>query len=113
MGGGAVDNSALEGVSLESLRSGSQAVYLSWAAFGLVVGLLAKAIMPGRDPGGLITTALLGVVGAFLGNYLYVYCTGEIDAVRRFSLSGLFLAVVGSLCLLLAYRLLFGEPRRR
>ena len=43
---------------------------LGWIVFGLVVGIVAKFLMPGRDPGGFVVTALLGIVGALLGGYL-------------------------------------------
>jgi uncharacterized membrane protein YeaQ/YmgE (transglycosylase-associated protein family) len=43
---------------------------LGWIVFGLVVGIIAKMLMPGRDPGGFIITALLGIAGAVLGGFL-------------------------------------------
>ena len=43
---------------------------LSWIVFGLIVGILAKLLMPGRDPGGFIVTMLLGIVGAVLGGFI-------------------------------------------
>jgi uncharacterized membrane protein YeaQ/YmgE (transglycosylase-associated protein family) len=54
---------------------------LGWILFGLVVGIVAKLIMPGRDPGGIIVTILLGIVGAliggFIGQALHLYGQGE------------------------------------
>jgi uncharacterized membrane protein YeaQ/YmgE (transglycosylase-associated protein family) len=54
---------------------------LGWILFGLVVGIVAKLIMPGRDPGGIIVTILLGIVGAliggFIGQALHLYGSGE------------------------------------
>jgi uncharacterized membrane protein YeaQ/YmgE (transglycosylase-associated protein family) len=54
---------------------------IGWIVFGLVVGALAKLVMPGRDPGGIIVTILLGIVGAliggFLGRLLGLYEAGE------------------------------------
>ena len=54
---------------------------LGWILFGLVVGIIAKFIMPGKDPGGIIVTILLGIVGALLGGYigqaLHLYGPGE------------------------------------
>lgn len=54
---------------------------LGWIIFGLIVGALAKFIMPGKDPGGWIVTTLLGIVGAvvggFLGRMLGLYQEGE------------------------------------
>jgi uncharacterized membrane protein YeaQ/YmgE (transglycosylase-associated protein family) len=43
---------------------------LGWILFGLVVGIIAKLLMPGRDPGGFIITALLGIAGAVLGGFI-------------------------------------------
>ena len=43
---------------------------LSWIVFGLVVGIIAKLLMPGRDPGGFIVTMLLGIAGALLGGFI-------------------------------------------
>ena len=43
---------------------------LGWIVFGLIVGALAKLVMPGRDPGGIIVTIVLGIVGAVLGGWL-------------------------------------------
>lgn len=84
--------------------------YISWAVFGLIAGMLAKMLLPGKDPGGLIVTASLGIGGAFVGNYIYAYCTGDMyDIARQFSLSGLFLAVMGGMCMLFCYRVLFGQ----
>ena len=44
--------------------------FLSWIILGLVVGALAKFIMPGKDPGGLVVTMLIGIAGAFVGGFL-------------------------------------------
>jgi uncharacterized membrane protein YeaQ/YmgE (transglycosylase-associated protein family) len=70
---------------------------------GLVVGLVAKILMPGRDPGGIIVTALLGIAGAllahFIGTRLGWY--GEQDP------AGFVASVVGAIIILLVYRILF------
>ncbi len=75
---------------------------LLWIVFGLVVGLVAKLIMPGRDPGGIILTVVLGVVGALLGGWfgrvLGLYREGEA--------AGFLMAVVGAVILLALYRLI-------
>ncbi|MFO0947428.1 MAG: hypothetical protein U1D30_16085 [Planctomycetota bacterium] len=58
----------------------------------------------------LVTAGLRVFAGAFVGNYVYAYCTGETyEITRQFSLSGLFMAVFGGLCVLFAYRILFGR----
>lgn len=74
---------------------------LVWILFGLVVGIVAKLIMPGRDPGGLFLTIVLGVVGALLGGWLGramgLYHAGEP--------AGFLMAVVGAVIVLAVYRL--------
>ncbi len=54
---------------------------LGWIVFGLIVGAIAKLLMPGRDPGGIIVTMVLGIVGALLGGFigqaLGLYAAGE------------------------------------
>ena len=72
--------------------------------FGLVVGAVAKLLMPGDDPGGIIVTALIGVVGSVLGFYLFrAIGIGDDD---KFDLGGLLGAVVGVMLLLGVYRLI-------
>lgn len=73
---------------------------LGWIVFGLVVGVVAKLLMPGRDPGGFVVTIAIGVIGAlfggFLGRVLGLYREG--DPV------GFVMAVLGSILLLWIYR---------
>ena len=75
---------------------------LGWVLFGLVVGIVAKLLMPGRDPGGFIVTTLLGIVGAviggFLGRSLGLYGPGEP--------AGFLMATLGAVVLLFIYRML-------
>ena len=75
---------------------------IGWILFGLIVGIVAKFLMPGRDPGGFIVTILLGVAGALLGGYLgrAVGWYQEGDPV------GFLVAVLGAIILLALYRLL-------
>ena len=72
---------------------------------GLVVGIVAKFLMPGRDPGGFVVTALIGIVGSviatFLGQTLGFYRPGES--------AGFIAAVIGSIILLFLYRLVAGK----
>lgn len=75
--------------------------WLGWILIGLIAGLIAKALLPGRDPGGCIVTILLGIGGAvvagFLGQQLGWYSQGEG--------AGFLAAIVGAMILLLVYRL--------
>src|ERR1041384_5949336 len=77
---------------------------LGWILFGLIVGVVGKLLMPGRDPGGFILTILLGIAGALLGGFigqsLGLYQPGEP--------AGFVMAVVGSIILLLIYRFVVG-----
>ena len=79
---------------------------LGWILFGLVVGIIAKLIMPGKDPGGFIVTIILGIVGAllggFLGRMLGLYQEGEP--------AGFIGATVGAILVLWIYRM---ATRRR
>jgi len=78
---------------------------IGWIFFGLVVGIVAKFLMPGRDPGGFFITALLGIVGALVGGFLgrLIGWYGDGDPV------GFVVAVIGSIILLAAYRLTMGR----
>ena len=75
---------------------------LGWIIFGLIVGALAKLVMPGKDPGGIIVTILLGIVGAlvggFLGKMLGLYEEGET--------AGFIAAFLGAVLVLWIYRMM-------
>jgi uncharacterized membrane protein YeaQ/YmgE (transglycosylase-associated protein family) len=81
---------------------------IGWILFGLIVGIVAKFLMPGRDPGGFFITVLLGIVGSLVGGFLgrLVGWYGDGDPV------GFVMAVVGSIVLLAAYRLTMGRTPR-
>ena len=68
---------------------------------GLVVGAIAKLLMPGKDPGGFIVTILLGIAGAFVGTWI-----GRMFAGENYT-AGWIMSVVGAVILLLLYRLFF------
>lgn len=74
---------------------------IGWILFGLVVGVIAKLLMPGRDPGGFIVTILLGIAGAIMGGFL----GRAVGLYREGEPAGFFMALVGSIALLALYRL--------
>lgn len=78
---------------------------IGWIVFGLVVGIVAKFLMPGRDPGGFVITAILGIVGALVGGFVgrSIGWYGEGDPV------GFVMAVIGSIILLALYRVTWGR----
>lgn len=80
---------------------------LAWIVLGLVVGVLAKWIMPGPDPGGVVITILIGIAGALLGGFLGAQL--GLGAVTGFNLGSLLLAVGGALLLLFGYRKIGGR----
>lgn len=86
---------------------------LGWIVVGLVAGAIAKALMPGKDPGGCLITMLIGVVGGLLGGWLGKVIFGVKSVNGFFHLSTWIAAVVGSVIVLLLYRLLTGGRARR
>jgi uncharacterized membrane protein YeaQ/YmgE (transglycosylase-associated protein family) len=80
---------------------------LSWILLGLIVGALAKWIMPGPDPGGMIVTILIGIAGAFVGGFLATQL--GFGTVTGFNLGSLAIAVGGALLLLWGHRRLRGR----
>lgn len=80
---------------------------LAWILFGLVVGVIAKLLMPGKDPGGFIVTILIGIAGAliggFIGRAMGLYGPNES--------AGWIVSILGAVILLLLYRLV-ARPRR-
>ncbi|HEY8900667.1 MAG TPA: GlsB/YeaQ/YmgE family stress response membrane protein [Chthoniobacterales bacterium] len=80
---------------------------ISWILFGLLAGALAKFLMPGKDPGGCFVTILLGVVGAAVGGWIGTALGfGRVDA---FDLRSLGIAILGSIVVLLIYRVARGR----
>jgi uncharacterized membrane protein YeaQ/YmgE (transglycosylase-associated protein family) len=78
----------------------------SWIVFGLIAGIIAKLLMPGRDPGGCIITMLLGVAGAFVGGFLYRLATGTNVLYFGFDVGSFAIAVLGAVVILALYRLI-------
>lgn len=77
---------------------------IAWIIFGLIAGVIAKLLMPGKDPGGFIITGLLGIAGAFVGGY--VGSLIGLGPVTGFNMGSMVTAVLGAILLLIAYRLL-------
>ena len=75
---------------------------LSWTIMGLIVGVIAKWIMPGKDPGGIIITIILGIAGAFVGGFIGSFL--GLGRVSGFNIGSFVLAIVGALLLLFIYR---------
>jgi uncharacterized membrane protein YeaQ/YmgE (transglycosylase-associated protein family) len=73
---------------------------LGWIVFGLIVGVVAKLLMPGRDPGGFVVTIVIGIVGALLGGFL----GRMLGLYREGDPVGFFMAVLGAIVLLWIYR---------
>jgi uncharacterized membrane protein YeaQ/YmgE (transglycosylase-associated protein family) len=82
---------------------------LGWIVFGLVAGILAKLVMPGRDPGGFVVTILLGIAGAFLGGFIGramgFYGEGET--------AGMLMSILCAILLLAIYRVAVGRRTTR
>jgi uncharacterized membrane protein YeaQ/YmgE (transglycosylase-associated protein family) len=78
---------------------------LGWIVFGLIVGAIAKLLMPGKDPGGIIVTMLLGIVGALLGGFagraMGLYGPNES--------AGIFMSILGAILVLFIYRMMIGR----
>jgi len=85
---------------------------IAFIILGLLAGIIAKAILPGDDPGGVIVTAIIGVVGALLGGFLagVIFDAHPLD--EFFDLSTWATAIIGAIVLLLIYRAVAGRPRR-
>jgi uncharacterized membrane protein YeaQ/YmgE (transglycosylase-associated protein family) len=78
--------------------------FLSWIVMGLITGVLAKLIMPGRGPEGLITTILVGIAGAFVGGFIGSLL--RLGKVTGFNTGSFLLAVGGAVLLLILYGIL-------
>jgi uncharacterized membrane protein YeaQ/YmgE (transglycosylase-associated protein family) len=76
---------------------------LGWMLFGLIVGVIAKLVMPGRDPGGIFVTMLIGVVGAVLGGFL----GRAVGWYQPGEAAGFVVATLGAILLLFIYRKAF------
>ena len=79
---------------------------LGWILLGLLAGIIAKALMPGNDPGGFIITTIIGIVGAILGGWLIgsIFNSDPLD--EFFDISTWLTAIAGAAILLIAYRVI-------
>ena len=74
------------------------------AIFGLIVGVIAKVLMPGKDPGGFIVTALIGLAGSMIGTFIGQTLRGNADYS-----SGWIMSILGAMVLLGLYRVMFAK----
>ncbi len=82
---------------------------IAWIVIGLLAGLIAKTLIPGKDPGGIIITMLIGIAGGLLGGWLGKVIFGVDSIDGFFELSTWIAAIIGSVILLLLYRLVTGR----
>jgi uncharacterized membrane protein YeaQ/YmgE (transglycosylase-associated protein family) len=80
--------------------------FLGWLLFGLIVGAIAKFLMPGSDPGGWIVTILLGIAGSFVGGFLAQTLLGS-----QSQTAGFIGSILGAMVLLFIYRLIVGRRK--
>jgi uncharacterized membrane protein YeaQ/YmgE (transglycosylase-associated protein family) len=81
---------------------------IGWIIFGLIVGIVAKLLMPGRDPGGIIITMALGIAGALLGGFI----GRALGWYTENEPAGFLMSLVGSVLLLWIYRMMVGRRQR-
>ena len=86
---------------------------IAFIILGLLAGALAKALMPGDDPGGWIVTTIIGVVGALLGGFLAAALFDAHPLDEFFDISTWLTAIIGSIVLLAIYRLVVNRDRGR
>jgi uncharacterized membrane protein YeaQ/YmgE (transglycosylase-associated protein family) len=86
---------------------------IAWLVLGLLAGAIAKALLPGDDPGGIIVTMIIGVVGALLGGFIGRALFGVETTDEFFDISTWLTAIGGSIILLVVYRMVTGNRGRR
>ena len=86
---------------------------IAFIILGLIAGAIAKALLPGDDPGGFIITALIGIVGAIIGGFLAGALFGADPMDEFFDISSWLTAIVGAIILLVIYRAVAGRNRPR
>ncbi|GAT80660.1 conserved hypothetical protein [Streptomyces sp. F-3] len=90
-------------------EEGEEMGIIAWILIGLLAGAIAKLLLPGKDPGGIIVTMLIGIAGGLLGGWLGKVIFGVESIDGFFELSTWIAAIVGSLILLVLYRLFTGN----
>ena len=80
---------------------------LSWIILGLIVGALAKFLMPGKDPGGFVLTIIIGIIGAIIGGFISTKV--GLGSVTGLNFGSVVISVVGALILLIIYRMVKGK----
>ena len=85
---------------------------IAFIILGLLAGIIAKAILPGDDPGGIIVTTLIGIAGALIGGFLAAALFNAHPLDEFFDISTWLTAIVGAIILLLVYRMVVGRGRR-
>ena len=85
---------------------------IAFIILGLLAGIIAKAILPGDDPGGIIVTALIGIAGALIGGFLASALFGAHPLDEFFDISTWLTAIIGAIILLLIYRAVAGNRSR-
>jgi uncharacterized membrane protein YeaQ/YmgE (transglycosylase-associated protein family) len=89
-------------VARQEEGEGRSMAILSWIVFGLVIGIIAKLLMPGKDPGGFIVTILLGIAGALVGGFI----GRAMGFYGPDQSAGWLISIVGAVILLALYRML-------
>jgi uncharacterized membrane protein YeaQ/YmgE (transglycosylase-associated protein family) len=84
---------------------------IAFIILGLIAGAIAKALLPGEDPGGFIVTTIIGIVGALLGGFIAAALFDAHPLDEFFDISTWITAIIGSIILLLIYRLVTGRRR--
>lgn len=85
---------------------------IAFIILGLIAGAIAKAVLPGDDPGGLIVTAIIGIVGAIIGGFLAQALFNADPMDEFFDISSWLTAIIGAIILLLIYRMVVGRRGR-
>jgi uncharacterized membrane protein YeaQ/YmgE (transglycosylase-associated protein family) len=84
---------------------------IAFIILGLIAGAIAKALLPGDDPGGFIITAIIGIAGALLGGFIAAALFGADPLDEFFDISTWLTAIIGAIVLLLVYRMVVGRGR--